>query len=45
MAKHACGVNIHHFKGEFLAQNVFLTEDAAFSDNARAFDSGVRPRL
>ena len=24
--------NLDHFKGEFLAQNVFLTEDAAFND-------------
>src|SRR5580658_1778374 len=30
-------VNLAAFKGEFLAQNVFLTEDAAFN-NARAFD-------
>src|SRR5579864_5747587 len=30
--------NLEHFKGEFVAQNVFLTEDAAF-DNAPAFDS------
>jgi sulfur-oxidizing protein SoxB len=29
---------IEQFKGEFLAQNVFLTEDAAFND-APAFDS------
>lgn len=29
--------NLAHFKGEFLAQNVFLTEEAAFND-ARAFD-------
>jgi S-sulfosulfanyl-L-cysteine sulfohydrolase len=29
--------NLAGFKGEFLAQNVFLTEDAAFND-ARAFD-------
>jgi len=29
--------NLDHFKGEFLAQNVFLTEEAAFND-ARAFD-------
>src|SRR3979490_1605281 len=28
--------NLERFKGEFLAQNVFLTEDAAFND-ARAF--------
>jgi sulfur-oxidizing protein SoxB len=30
--------NLARFKGEFLAQNVFLTEDAAFND-APAFDS------
>jgi sulfur-oxidizing protein SoxB len=30
--------NIKSFKGEFLAQNVFLTEEAAF-DNKPAFDS------
>src|SRR5665213_310988 len=30
--------NLEHFKGEFLAQNVFLTEEAAFAD-APAFDS------
>ena len=30
--------NIGNFKGEFLAQNVFLTEEAAFND-AKAFDS------
>jgi S-sulfosulfanyl-L-cysteine sulfohydrolase len=30
--------NLARFKGEFLAQNVFLTEDAAF-DNAQAYDS------
>jgi sulfur-oxidizing protein SoxB len=30
--------NLKAFKGEFLAQNVFLTEDAAFND-APAFDS------
>jgi sulfur-oxidizing protein SoxB len=29
--------NLEHFKGEFLAQNVFLTEEAAFND-AKAFD-------
>ena len=29
--------NLERFKGEFLAQNVFLTEDAAFND-AKAFD-------
>jgi S-sulfosulfanyl-L-cysteine sulfohydrolase len=31
--------NLERFKGEFLAQNVFLTEEAAFND-AKAFDSG-----
>jgi sulfur-oxidizing protein SoxB len=30
--------NLESFKGEFLAQNVFLTEDAAFADKP-AFDS------
>jgi S-sulfosulfanyl-L-cysteine sulfohydrolase len=30
--------NLERFKGEFLAQNVFLTEEAAFN-NAKAFDS------
>jgi sulfur-oxidizing protein SoxB len=30
--------NLEQFKGEFLAQNVYLTEEAAFND-ARAFDS------
>jgi S-sulfosulfanyl-L-cysteine sulfohydrolase len=30
--------NLDRFKGEFLAQNVFLTEEAAFND-AKAFDS------
>ncbi|MDE2375782.1 thiosulfohydrolase SoxB, partial [Bradyrhizobium sp.] len=29
--------NLERFRGEFLAQNVFLTEEAAFND-ARAFD-------
>jgi sulfur-oxidizing protein SoxB len=29
--------NLERFKGEFLAQNVYLTEDAAFND-AKAFD-------
>jgi len=29
--------NLERFKGEFLAQNVFLTEEAAFN-NAKAFD-------
>jgi sulfur-oxidizing protein SoxB len=31
--------NLERFKGEFLAQNVFLTEEAAFND-AKAFDPG-----
>ncbi len=31
--------NLARFKGEFLAQNVFLTEEAAFND-AKAFDAG-----
>ena len=31
--------NLSRFKGEFLAQNVFLTEEAAFND-AKAFDPG-----
>jgi S-sulfosulfanyl-L-cysteine sulfohydrolase len=30
--------NLRNFKGEFLAQNVFLTEEAAFND-AEAFDA------
>jgi sulfur-oxidizing protein SoxB len=30
--------NLERFKGEFLAQNIYLTEEAAFND-ARAFDS------
>jgi S-sulfosulfanyl-L-cysteine sulfohydrolase len=30
--------NLERFKGEFLAQNVFLTQEAAFND-ARAFDA------
>lgn len=30
--------NLTRFKGEFIAQNVFLTEEAAFND-AKAFDS------
>jgi sulfur-oxidizing protein SoxB len=33
--------NIKRFKGEFLAQNVFLTEEAAF-DNKPAFDTETR---
>jgi S-sulfosulfanyl-L-cysteine sulfohydrolase len=32
--------NLEHFKGQFLAQNVFLTEEAAFND-ARAFDKAT----
>ena len=32
--------NLEHFKGEFLAQNVFLTEEAAFND-APAFDKAT----
>ena len=37
MAKQALRANIARFKGEFLAQNVFLTEEAAFNDKP-AFD-------
>ena len=33
--------NLARFKGEFLAQNVFLTEEAAFND-AQAFDPASR---
>jgi S-sulfosulfanyl-L-cysteine sulfohydrolase len=33
--------NLEAFKGEFLAQNVFLTEEAAFND-AKAFDPASR---
>jgi len=33
----ALRVNLERFKGEFLAQNVYLTEEAAFND-AKAFD-------
>jgi S-sulfosulfanyl-L-cysteine sulfohydrolase len=33
--------NLARFKGEFLAQNVFLTDEAAFND-ARAFDPASR---
>jgi S-sulfosulfanyl-L-cysteine sulfohydrolase len=33
--------NLERFKGEFLAQNVYLTEEAAFK-NARAFDTATR---
>ncbi|UFZ02849.1 thiosulfohydrolase SoxB [Bradyrhizobium ontarionense] len=35
----ALRANLARFKGEFLAQNVFLTEEAAFND-AKAFDTG-----
>ncbi|MBR1137859.1 MULTISPECIES: thiosulfohydrolase SoxB [Bradyrhizobium] len=35
----ALRANLARFKGEFLAQNVFLTEEAAFND-AKAFDPG-----
>jgi sulfur-oxidizing protein SoxB len=34
----ALRANLQRFKGEFLAQNVFLTEEAAFND-AKAFDA------
>ena len=34
----ALRANLTRFKGDFLAQNVFLTEEAAFND-AKAFDS------
>jgi len=34
----ALRANLARFKGEFLAQNVFLTEEAAFND-AKAFDT------
>src|SRR6476646_8863793 len=37
----ALRANLAHFKGEFLAQNVFLTEEAAFND-AKAFDPASR---
>jgi S-sulfosulfanyl-L-cysteine sulfohydrolase len=33
--------NLERFKGEFLAQNVFLTDEAAFND-AKAFDPASR---
>src|SRR5215218_6675912 len=33
--------NLERFKGEFLAQNIFLTEEAAFND-AKAFDPASR---
>src|SRR6202050_5024090 len=35
----ALRANLERFKGEFLAQNIFLTEEAAFND-AKAFDRG-----
>jgi sulfur-oxidizing protein SoxB len=35
----ALRINLARFKGEFLAQNVFLTEEAAFN-GAKAFDPG-----
>src|SRR3954467_592125 len=35
----ALRANLERFKGEFLAQNVFLTEEAAFND-AKAYDAG-----
>jgi S-sulfosulfanyl-L-cysteine sulfohydrolase len=37
----ALRANLERFKGEFLAQNVFLTEEAAFND-AKAFDPASR---
>lgn len=37
----ALRANLARFKGEFLAQNVFLTEEAAFND-AAAFDAASR---
>jgi len=37
----ALRTNLARFKGEFLAQNVFLTEEAAFND-AKAFDPASR---
>jgi sulfur-oxidizing protein SoxB len=37
----ALRANLERFKGEFLAQNVFLTEEAAFND-AQAFDPASR---
>ena len=44
MARQALRDNLARFKGEFLAQNVFLTEEAAFND-AKAFDPGLGPRV
>ncbi len=40
----ALRANLERFKGEFLAQNVFLTEEAAFND-AKAFDPGIGTRV
>ena len=37
MVRKRSRANLERFKGEFLAQNVFLTEEAAFND-AQAFD-------
>src|ERR1700688_4531161 len=37
----ALRAHLDRFKGEFLAQNVYLTEEAAFK-NARAFDTATR---
>ena len=37
----ALRANLDRFKGEFLAQNVFLTDEAAFND-AKAFDPASR---
>jgi S-sulfosulfanyl-L-cysteine sulfohydrolase len=37
----ALRTNLDRFKGEFLAQNVFLTDEAAFND-ARAFDAASK---
>jgi S-sulfosulfanyl-L-cysteine sulfohydrolase len=37
----ALRANLERFKGEFLAQNVFLTEEAAFND-AKAFDAASK---
>jgi sulfur-oxidizing protein SoxB len=36
--ENALRANLERFKGEFLAQNVFLTEEAAFND-AKAYDA------
>ena len=37
----ALRLNLERFKGEFLAQNVYLTEEAAFID-AKAFDAATK---